>query len=891
MLDSLTQLPSRFFGIAFLCLFFLFPQARVRAAETVDYLRNVKVILAARCYSCHGGLKQKDGLRLDTVQLIKKGGKNGPSIVPGNSEKSLLIDHVTARRDAARMPPETEGEPLKPAEIAYLKAWIDAGAPAPADEKPEVDPRDHWAFKVPVRPAVAGSGNPIDALISAEWDKRGLKPQPPAEPSLLLRRVSLDLIGLPPTQQELADFLADTSAGAYEKVVDRLLASPHYGERWGRHWMDIWRYSDWWGLGAEVRNSQKHIWHWRDWIIDSLNADKGYDQMVREMLAADELYPTDSNRLAATGFLARQYFRFNRNTWMEETVEHTSKAFLGLTMNCTKCHDHKFDPLTQQDFYRFRAFFEPYQVRTDMVGAQTDFEKDGIPRAFDCNLDAPTYLFIRGDERRPRKDLVISPGVPAILAFDTLAITPVQLPLEAYVPGVRPSIIQSVLKACETQERTAKKALEQAREAMNLVDGLDQKKPANAELAYALADKSLAAATLRTLVEKARIAADQARYQEPAATNAKDLARAAARLERQLAIALAEQSVAQAQFDLAQGPGTKQAPTAKKLAAARDALAKAKKDAQIQGETYSSLRGSLKTPESNLETPDSLNKPFPTTSTGRRSALAAWITDARNPLTARVAVNHIWARHFGQPLVATVFDFGRKGTPPTNPQLLDYLAVELQESGWSMKKLHRLIVTSNAYCMTSSSAGATGADLAVDPENRYLWRMNPVRMESEIVRDSLLYLSGELDLSMKGPSIPVADESTRRRSLYFVHSHNDQQKFLTTFDDASVLECYRRAESIVPQQALALENDKLVLSAAKKIAGRINEKDDAAFIKSAFSLILGSEPTANELGECQDALKELRDIAIGEKKPDAGLRARINLVHALLNHNDFVTIR
>ncbi|HZK81630.1 MAG TPA: DUF1549 domain-containing protein, partial [Humisphaera sp.] len=200
-----------------------------------------------------------------------------------------------------------------------------------SEDKDRADPKDHWAFQNPVRPVLAKSGNPIDVLISTEWEKRGLKPQPPIERGLLLRRVYLDLVGLPPTHAEQSAFLADTSADAYEKVVDRLLASPQYGERWGRHWMDIWRYSDWWGLGAEVRNSQKHMWHWRDWIVESLNANKGYDEMIREMLAADELYPTDSDKLRATGFLARQYFRFNRNTWLEETVEHTSKAFLGLT--------------------------------------------------------------------------------------------------------------------------------------------------------------------------------------------------------------------------------------------------------------------------------------------------------------------------------------------------------------------------------------------------------------------------------------------------------------------------------------------------------------------------------------------------------------------------------
>ncbi|HZK80754.1 MAG TPA: DUF1553 domain-containing protein, partial [Humisphaera sp.] len=507
------------------------------------------------------------------------------------------------------------------------------------------------------------------------------------------------------------------------------------------------------------------------------------------------------------------------------------------------------------------------------------------------NLTAPTYLFIRGDERRPNKELVIEPGVPAVLQFDKLAITPVQLPLEAYAPGLKASVIESDLNACRLREANAKKALEAARKAIEHVDGLDEGKSDHADLKLAVAEKTLAVATLNIELENARISADKARYQQPAPPDAKDLAKAAARLERRLAVAVAEESLATVELQAAQGPGTAKAPVAKKLAAAREALAKAKKEADLPGEKYTSLRGSLKTVESNLETEASRNKPFPRTSTGRRSALAAWIVDPRNPLTARVAVNHIWARHFGEPLVATLFDFGHKGTPPAMPKVLDYLAVDLRENGWNMKRLHRLMVTSNVYRMTSSSAGASENDLAADPENHFMWRMNPVRMESEAIRDSLLCLSGELDLTTGGPPIPVANESSKRRSLYFFHSHNEEEKFLGTFDGASVLECYRRAESIVPQQALAMENGSLVISAAAKIARRIDAQDDADFIKAAFALILGSQPTSDELADCVAAMKELKEIAAHDKKSDGAMRARINLVHALLNHNDFVTIR
>ena len=210
---------------------------------------------------------------------------------------------------------------------------------------------------------------------------------------------------------------SDREDGWYERLTDRLLNSPQHGERWARHWMDIWRYSDWWGLGDQMRNSQQHIWHWRDWIVDSLNANVPYDEMIRSMLAADELYPNDLDKLRATGFLARQYFMFNRHSWLDETVEHVSKGFLGLTMNCAKCHDHKFDPIEQADYYRMRAFFEPYYVRMDSVPTEPDLTRDGIPRVYDGKLDTPTYLFVRGQENNPDKTKPLAPGVPEIFAF------------------------------------------------------------------------------------------------------------------------------------------------------------------------------------------------------------------------------------------------------------------------------------------------------------------------------------------------------------------------------------------------------------------------------------------------------------------------------------------
>src|SRR5262249_23145443 len=245
--------------------------------------------------------------------------------------------------------------------------------------------------------------NPIDAFLAAEHERHGLEPRPEASKPVLLRRVYLDLIGLPPTTAELHAFLDDRSPDAYEKVVDRLLARPRSGERWGRHWMDVWRYSDWAGYGAEVRDSQKHIWRWRDWVIESLNADKGYDRMVQEMLAADELAPGDADAARATGFLVRNWYLFNRNVWLDRAGEHTGRACLGVTLNCARCHDHFFDPFTQKEYTAFRAVFEPHDVRTDRVPGVVDVNRDGLVRVYDKNPDAPTYLFLRGDEANPDK--------------------------------------------------------------------------------------------------------------------------------------------------------------------------------------------------------------------------------------------------------------------------------------------------------------------------------------------------------------------------------------------------------------------------------------------------------------------------------------------------------
>ena len=1042
--------------------------AACAAHAEVDYIKDVKPLLQERCYACHGALKQKGSLRLDTAASIFKGGESGPAIDRNSSEKSLLLQRVTSADTDERMPPEHEGELFKEAQVAVLRAWIASGAKAPADEKPESDPRDHWAFRPRTRPAVptvrnaTWVRNPIDAFIAAQHEKHGLTPEKDAPREVLMRRLWIDLTGVPPSAEEASAFLA---ADTYEATVDKLLADPRHGERWARHWMDVWRYSDWWGLNEQLRNSQKHMWHFRDWIVESLNANVPYDEMLRQMLAADELYPADPQKLRATGFLARNFFLFNRNPWMEETVEHVSKGLLGLTMNCTKCHDHKYDPISQTDFYRMRAFFEPLHVRLDAVPGELDFEKNGIPRVFDGLLDEPTFRYIRGEESKPDKSAPVAPGVPALLAQGDLAARSVTLPAEASQPERRAWVLEAHIADARKKLADARDKAAQAKKTATPPPAVEAKPTTGTGVSFVENFASLdqkrwklfgsewemkpgnlsqkrdgqQSAVLRLLEPAPRdfdatlrftihggstyrsvgISFDSTRPDPTKPGDTKDTEvfiyasghppgpklqaafrsdgqdhypadglraeKVALNREHTLRVRVRDNlvnaslnggdvlawrsplprcdgSLQFTTFDAVASfheitiaplppdsrltdasaktkPVTVNAESAVELADARldsvikraDAMravwnsspdAKDKRDAAIRAEqkvavlelrqkasdadkatkaervlaeplkpdaTFTALTGAQWTPTRFKDsTKDDPRITFPPISTGRRTALAAWIADARNPLTARVAVNHIWARHMGQPLVATMFDFGRKGALPTHPELLDWLASELVESGWDMRRIHRLIVTSAAYRMSSSLAGAE-ASSGKDPDNRHLWRRLPQRIESEVVRDSLLALSGELDPALGGPSVaPSAQENSRRRSLYFFHSNIEKNRFLATFDAADVKDCYRRDQSIVPQQALAMSNSALVHTAAEKIAARITKSapEEPAFIRAAWLQLLAIAPGETELAATT------RSLAAWRALPGANdTTARAQFIRVLLNHNDFVTLR
>jgi len=414
------------------------------------------MILETRCISCHGGEKTKAGLDLSTRELILKGGESdGPAIVPGHPETSPLFLQITHKEDPGM--PKTESK-LPDGIIDEFRRWIEAGAPLEGklSQAQKVSNRmDEWAmFKPVVRPAVpavkdaAFVRNPIDAFILHEQEARGLHPRPEAPKQVLLRRVTIDLIGLPPTPEEMRAFEVDASPNAYEKVVDRLLADPRYGEGWGRHWLDIWRYSDSYQIGFSSYWGGAHAWRWRDWVVENLNKDTGYDQIVLQMLAGDELAPTDPDALRATGFVVRN-ISSDSLEGQQAMVEHTSKAFLGVTMNCARCHDHKFDPFTQKEYYGFCSIFAPAEQHPDPIPGKANVKADSIDRIYDAK---PKELAMLNKE-------AIDPCVPAALGGGKLVIQPVQVPAWSSKPSRRPYAIQDALKASQQTIDTARKAL------------------------------------------------------------------------------------------------------------------------------------------------------------------------------------------------------------------------------------------------------------------------------------------------------------------------------------------------------------------------------------------------------------------------------------------------
>jgi hypothetical protein len=667
--------------------------------------------------------------------------------------------------------------------------------------------KNHWAWKRPLRPAlpqvrmIAWCRNPIDLFIAVPLEAAGLSPAEPATRELLIRRVTLDLIGLPPTPEEIDAFARDQSPHAWEKVIERLLASPHYGERLGRHWLDVARFAE--SNGYEHDEPRPNAWRYRDYVIDAFNTDKPYDRFIMEQIAGDELYPDDPQALIATGLHllgpdmtdAASQAQRRQNTY-DDMTDTTALVFLSLTLGCARCHDHKFEPLSQHDYYRFQAFFAPAKFRLD-VPIATLAQKDAFSKA------SAEYTKLTG------------PTVDAIAALEE----PLRMKLREKHLARLSQEAQLAHRTSEDKRTDAQRALVEQTMRLLVVTGKQIKE--------AMTDAQWAELT---------------------------------KLRKNLK-----------GFDV-----YKPAPLPVAMGLT-DSGAKAPK-------TFLLKRGELGHPGAEVLpgwpavlSPDFLAKsasikPLPL-STGQRSTLAQWLTRADHPLTARVIVNRLWQHHFGRGIVATPSDFGMRGEPPTHPELLDWLASELVAGGWSLKHMHRLMLTSATY---QQGCKASATTLAKDPGNRLYSRMNRLRLEGEVIRDCLLAVSGRLNTKFGGPGVypPLppemagtvkgwtasADPSDHvRRSVYIFACRNLRFPFLEAFDAPdSTLSCPKRERSTSAPQALALLNSSDVVQAAKALAKRLTEQAPTSQeqITLAFRLVLGRPPSLTERQACQRFLAE-----------------------------------
>ncbi|HEU4753274.1 MAG TPA: PSD1 and planctomycete cytochrome C domain-containing protein [Armatimonadota bacterium] len=777
------------------------PQAASPTPPAVDaafFTREVQPLLQQKCLGCHGVGTIMSRLDLRTREAALKGGAKGPALVPGNAEGSLLYKLISGQR-APTMPPQGK---LAAAEVAKLKRWIDGGAPWAGAPIQQAKEQVWWSFKTPVLPPVpkvrnaAWVKNPIDAFILAKLEASGLKPSPPAPRRVLIRRAYLDLIGLPPTPEEVRAFETDASPDAWEKVVDRLLASPHYGERWGRHWMDLVRYAD--SCGYEGDKDRPLAWRYRDYILHAFNEDKPYNTFVQEQLAGDELRPNDPEALIATAYLGCGLEDFamvklpqTRADELDDLVSTTGSTILGLTIGCARCHDHKYDPVKQTDYYRLQALFAPTERR---------------------EVDIPTP-----EERRE---------IDAKNAAVEQELAPLRERMSAlWMKGAQAATTAGQAKPNEEQIKAA------------------LPEPERKQLADLQAQIKMVEAK-RIPFPKAMIVTDKAREFPPVHL-------------------------------LVRGDANHPGPV-------------------VQPGFIVSLPGGSAEVTAAAATPNT---------TGRRKALAEWLTSPQNPLTARVWMNRVWRQHFGRGIVATPSNFGLNGELPTHQELLDWLAVRFVSGGWKLKPMHRLMLLSATY----RQASQIRPDAAkADPQNRLLWRMPVRRLEAEAIRDSILAVAGTLNPEMGGPPVyPPVDPALRsdtyqgynwpegedspktwRRSVYIKVKRSLLFPELEVFDCPEITAAVAaRNITTTPNQALTMLNDPLILRQAGLFAQRLEKesgKDPKRQIDRAYHLAFARAPSP-------------REVALGLKfleEPPAtpGSTRLAEYCHTLLNLSEFVYV-
>jgi hypothetical protein len=778
--------------------------ARAGPGAAPDYNRDVKPVLAKNCYACHGPDQgqRKAGLRLDQRDGATRPRKRGAAVVPGKPDESLLLARVTAAEESKRMPPPEAGPPLTPEQVATLRRWVEQGAPY----------AEHWSFVKPRRPPLpavrdaAWPRNGVDHFILARLEQEGLRPSPEADRFVLLRRASLDLRGLPPTPAEVDAFARDTGPGAYERVVGRFLADPAYGERWARVWLDLARYADSAGFGSDPL--RPNVWRWRDWVIDAFNRNLPYDRFTVEQLAGDLLPSPTLEQRVATAFHRNTMTNTEGGTDREEfrvaaikdRVDTTMQVWMGLTMGCAKCHTHKYDPISHQEYYRFYALFNQTADND-----QPD-ESPTMPAPTPAQQKMLTRIEARLAELRRRLDT----PTPALAGEQS-----------RWEAGLRPAAAAAPRAAA-----TFRIAASLGRPpAFVGARAWPSGTPVRGPFALALTPQTrrlavpTAARDVLDMPPEKRTKEQQdllARHFRTVAPSLQPLRDEVARLEK-------ERPEIPALPVMAELPPDKHRPT------------------RVM------LKGNFLDPGEAVG--PGLPAAFPPLPPGApldRLGVAQWLVSPDNPLTARVAVNRYWAQLFGKGLVETEEDFGTQGEPPSHPELLDWLAVEFRESGWDTKALLRLIVTSATY---RQSSRVTPELLAKDPRNRLLARAPRYRLEAETVRDQALALGGLLSRKVGGPSVfpPQPDglwqaafngqrtwptsrgEDRHRRGLYTFWRRTVPYPSMATFDAPSREVCaVRRVRSNTPLQAFVTLNDPAFVEAAQALARRLMREGGTA---------------------------------------------------------------
>jgi hypothetical protein len=837
---------------------FLTPCAVFAAEEKLTFEQHIRPILKVYCLDCHGGsekLKGKLDLRLRRFAL--HGGKSGPALVPGDATKSLLLE----RMKAGEMPPSEKKVPAE--QIAVIERWIAAGAPARRDEPAKLPPgiditpeeRAYWCFQpiLPVEPPSFSVADrvrtPVDAFVLAKLREKGLDFNPEADKRTLLRRASLDLTGLPPTQREIDQFLSDKSSDAYERLIDRLLTSPHYGERWARHWLDVAGYADSDGDGTND-TPRPYAWKYRDYVIRSLNADKPLDRFILEQLAGDELVPrpwanltpTQIELLTATGFLRTAPDGTTNGgvaeaqQQMVDTLKIVSSTLLGVTVGCAQCHDHKYDPIPQADYYRLRAVFEP---------------------AFDpLHFRRPTQRLVSlyTDEERKRAAAVESDAAK----------------MQADLNAKQQKYVRAAF-----EKELEKFPADQRDKLRSAFDTPPEKR--NAE------QKKLVAVNPKLNVHPGVLY----QYNQAAADELK-------KLQAQIQAKRAEKPLEDFLAVLGEVPG--QVPTTHVFYRG-DAR---QPTAQVQAGDLT-----VAAPEGKrLEIPAKDDK-LPTS--GRRLAYAKYLTNGRHPLLGRVLANRLWLHHFGRGIVDTPGDLGLLGQRPTHPELLTWLAGELARQGWSLKRMHKLLMTSTAYRQSSRRDAAKDA---IDSANALFGRYAVRRFEAETIRDRMLATSGRLAPTPFGPPVPIAEDAVGqvfapddkpRRSIYLQVRRSKPVAFLTTFDGpGGELNCDRRISSTAAPQALMLMNGDFVLQQAGHFARRLMRETatpgDAADrcdrrLALAWQLAYQRPLEPDEREASRRFLDRQRALHLKSKdKSDPELSAWIDLCQQLLSSNEFLYV-